>query len=335
MAVLQQTFEGGTAGVEITSANSASGGNGVDGVKGAGASVAFTATGGEIIAGSMSAKCVGPAASAAYVNLVGSGTSGGFFAKFRLTSLPVQTTAIHIIRGSSKLAQVQFRTDGKLQFENSNGSQTYVTPNALTLPGVYWLDLAVDSGTTTSDGRMKFAVYNSSGTLTAGMPSTQEWTTTNTGGGISISFFQCGKANGSNDTQAYIVDDIRAVTGAYTFGQSGSGISPVANAGVDQTVEPWSTVTLSGSGSSDADGTIQTYTWTQTGGSAVTLGGSGANRTFTAPGSVAGSTHTFSLTVTDNEGLTSSADSVTVTVLGAAERTASSGSLVTIEQRQA
>lgn len=64
-------------------------------------------------------------------------------------------------------------------------------------------------------------------------------------------------------------------------------------------------------------------------------GGNGANRTFTAPGSVAGSTHTFSLTVTDNDNLTSSADSVTITVLGAAERTASSGSLVTIEQRQA
>jgi hypothetical protein len=47
---------------------------------------------------------------------------------------------------------------------------------------------------------------------------------------------------------------------------------PVANSGPDQTVDAGVTVTLDGSGSSDADGTIAGYTWTQTAGTpTVTL----------------------------------------------------------------
>lgn len=47
------------------------------------------------------------------------------------------------------------------------------------------------------------------------------------------------------------------------------------NAGVDQVVEPWSTVTLQGLGGS--------ATWSQVSGKSVTLAGSGAVRTFVAP----------------------------------------------------
>ena len=46
-------------------------------------------------------------------------------------------------------------------------------------------------------------------------------------------------------------------------------IPPVADAGEDQTVEPDTTVTLDASGSTDADGDIQSYSWTQTGGTVV------------------------------------------------------------------
>src|SRR5688572_26927482 len=55
---------------------------------------------------------------------------------------------------------------------------------------------------------------------------------------------------------------------------------PVANSGPDQTVDAGVTVTLDGSGSSDADGTLAAYTWTQTAGSpTVTL----SNRTVAQP----------------------------------------------------
>jgi hypothetical protein len=83
---------------------------------------------------------------------------------------------------------------------------------------------------------------------------------------------------------------------------------PLADAGVDQTVDEGSNVTLNGSGSIDPDGVISSYQWTQTGGPAVSLSNAFAVQpTFTAP--VVGSGEdslTFNLTVTDDGGLQSS-----------------------------
>jgi hypothetical protein len=92
--------------------------------------------------------------------------------------------------------------------------------------------------------------------------------------------------------------------------------APTANAGADQAVASNVTVTLDGSHSSDPDGTISTYTWSQTSGTAVTLTGNGtAHPTFTSPASLTGATLIFSLTVTDNQGASSaSPDTVTITV---------------------
>lgn len=96
--------------------------------------------------------------------------------------------------------------------------------------------------------------------------------------------------------------------------------APTANAGPDQAgVEPWSTVTLPGSGT-DPNGTIASYRWTQTAGPAVTLSSATAqNPTFTAPAAATDQALVFSLTVTDNGGATSPADTVSVAVLAATE----------------
>jgi len=88
--------------------------------------------------------------------------------------------------------------------------------------------------------------------------------------------------------------------------------APSANAGTDQMVLANSPVTLSGTASSDIDGAISAYAWTQTAGTAITLAGADmAIPNFTAP-NVSGIL-TFQLTVTDNQGATSS-DLVNVTV---------------------
>lgn len=77
---------------------------------------------------------------------------------------------------------------------------------------------------------------------------------------------------------------------------------PSGEAGPDQVnKEPWSTVALTGTGAG---------TWSQTGGTTVTLGGSGNNRTFEAPPSLAGEILTFEFGGTE----------MTVSVLGATER---------------
>jgi hypothetical protein len=86
---------------------------------------------------------------------------------------------------------------------------------------------------------------------------------------------------------------------------------PTANAGANQIVVPNAAVTLSGSGS-DSDGSVASYAWVQTAGTAVTLtGASTATASFTAPGT--NGTLTFQLTVTDNEGV-SSADTIRIAV---------------------
>jgi hypothetical protein len=89
---------------------------------------------------------------------------------------------------------------------------------------------------------------------------------------------------------------------------------PVASAGVPQTVLSGATVTLEGSGS-DSDGTVQTYTWTQTSGPAVTLSSTSVARpTFTAPVVTSTTLLTFSLVVTDNNGASSAAATADVNV---------------------
>ena len=88
--------------------------------------------------------------------------------------------------------------------------------------------------------------------------------------------------------------------------------APVARAGDDLTVEPGAPARLDGSGSSDPDGDILTFAWTQTLGSRVTLSDATDVRpSFEAPWRP--EPLVFRLTVTDPDGLSDS-DEVTVTV---------------------
>ncbi|MDQ7048896.1 MAG: DUF1566 domain-containing protein [Enterobacterales bacterium] len=92
-----------------------------------------------------------------------------------------------------------------------------------------------------------------------------------------------------------------------------ANIPPTANAGADQTVATLSAVTLNGSGT-DSDGTVVSYSWTQTLGPAVTLASPNtASSTFTAPNVAANQVLTFQLSVTDNDGATAT-DTVNITV---------------------
>jgi hypothetical protein len=107
---------------------------------------------------------------------------------------------------------------------------------------------------------------------------------------------------------------------------NGSNVSPVANAGADQTnKDAYSTITLDGS-ATDSDGTISSLIWTQISGSpSVSLSGGGADPcTFEAPGTLAGTTLGFRLTATDNGGATHS-DDMTVQIREALDRVVISG----------
>ncbi len=84
---------------------------------------------------------------------------------------------------------------------------------------------------------------------------------------------------------------------------------PVSDAGANQNVEEGQQVVLDGSKSFDHDGSIVSWEWTQTGGTQVILNNSGVlQQTFISPSVDSnGETLTFKLTVTDSEGLKSSA----------------------------
>jgi len=114
-----------------------------------------------------------------------------------------------------------------------------------------------------------------------------------------------------------------------------TNVAPVASAGSDQTITlPVATATLNGSGSSDPDGTIASYAWTQASGPATATFTSAAIAQPTISKLVTTGSYVFKLTVTDNKGATAT-DQVTVTVKAATVVTnkapvASAGSNITI-----
>jgi GH35 family endo-1,4-beta-xylanase len=93
-----------------------------------------------------------------------------------------------------------------------------------------------------------------------------------------------------------------------------TNVAPTVNAGANQVVDELTEVTLTGS-AADTDGTINTYSWalTSTGTTVTLTGADTASATFTAPDLASDEVLVFSLTVTDNDGATSS-DTVSVTI---------------------
>ena len=90
-------------------------------------------------------------------------------------------------------------------------------------------------------------------------------------------------------------------------------IAPLANAGADKSVTlPGNLTTLNGTGT-DTDGTISAYSWTQISGPNSAAFNSRTVAVPTISGLVPG-IYVFGLTVTDNQGATSSVDQVTITV---------------------
>jgi len=113
------------------------------------------------------------------------------------------------------------------------------------------------------------------------------------------------------------VTDPHTLTGSDSVSIHVSNVNqiPVANAGLDQTVDENTLISLNGTGSDDPDMDTLSFTWTQTAGPSVTLtGGTTANPTFTAPLVVGGGTTlTFQLVVSDGQA-SSAEDTVNVHV---------------------
>jgi len=89
---------------------------------------------------------------------------------------------------------------------------------------------------------------------------------------------------------------------------------PVVHAGGNRSVSPaGEVITLNGSASTDPDGSIASFVWSQISGPSATLSNeTSANLTVLIPAGTNGSTYTFRLVVTDNEGLSSTGTVVVI-----------------------
>jgi hypothetical protein len=142
---------------------------------------------------------------------------------------------------------------------------------------------------------------------------------------ISYKFWDSSKSKEISEITAvyYNVTTQVPLTKAPTFTPNGSAMVklsvaapvnhlPIANAGLDQSLNEGVSVTLDGSASSDPDSDPMTYKWTAPAG--ITLSSTTvAKPTFTAPEVTADKTYTFSLVVNDGT-LNSDADEVVITV---------------------
>lgn len=91
--------------------------------------------------------------------------------------------------------------------------------------------------------------------------------------------------------------------------------APVANAGNDFSDLERKTVTIDGSASSDADGSIVSFSWIQTSGKEVTLNGADtATAIFRVPNVKVATPYAFQLTIVDDDGA-SATDTIVVTIL--------------------
>ena len=125
------------------------------------------------------------------------------------------------------------------------------------------------------------------------------------------------RADANHHVQNVLVDGVSvgsitsytftAVTENHTIAASFSAdnLSPAASAGPDQTVNEGTVVNLRGANSTDSDGSITAYVWSQISGPPVHLSNSGqVEASFISPNvDVSGDTLVFELIVTDNEGL--------------------------------
>ncbi|SFW31055.1 PKD domain-containing protein [Chitinophaga sancti] len=96
-----------------------------------------------------------------------------------------------------------------------------------------------------------------------------------------------------------------------------ANLAPTANAGTDQAITlPLTTVTLNGTGSTDSDGTINSYKWVQASGPVTATFSSATVASPVLTNLTAAGTYVFTLTVTDNGGATAT-DQVSITVKAA------------------
>lgn len=348
MTDYQNTYQTGLAdGTALTVANSD------DGTPSAG--TAFTSvTGGtqqftttNFLFGSRSVSVAHLATTAAYHAWEAmAGATGAFAADlyFYMPSRPVTNDQVLFAfrrgaAGATGIAPILIRTNGNIRATSDAGGGTAIAESASVFnsAGHYRVSVygQVDTATT---GELHIRAYSVDATTKVEtLIASTDSTTANLGTVMDVSGIRWGNSVNFAPAYTWTFHVARFRTGSMTpfaaYSVAGPNVAPTVDAGPNQiAIEPWSTVTLSGT-ATDSDGTIASRLWTQTAGLTATLSGATtATATYEAAGAIGGHTQTFSFAATDDDGATSS-DTVSVSVLPVTERAAVGGVLVPLRIR--
>lgn len=336
MALKQNTAEGGTNGVTVTTANSGgSSGDALGSVSLVGSpTIIFDNS--TAAHGSLSYYLSGADTERVRLTLNNPSSpskSIAFRTYINIHSYPVGSDAnIAVFQNSlatnNFTSGINITTSGKCKMVPMNGTGSQTGTTTLSLNTWYRVEFQIDVGTTSTNSNIRLQLYQ--GDSTTALETLSNAAADSGVDTLIIAYF--GKATSAGSFTASF-DDIAFSTDSSTpLGPASAGVSPTANAGPDQTnIEPWTTVTLDGTGSIAGSGSITGYSWTQTAGTSVSLSSASApNPTFTAPGTLAGVTLAFSLVVTNSYSQMSSPATVNTTILYVSERAVISGSEVPV-----
>lgn len=235
------------------------------------------------------------AASSASTTFTAPATNSNVALEFRLTVTDDEGAT------ASDTVTVTVNTTNQSPTANAGADQSADEASTVTLNG---------SGSSDSDGSIASYDWQQVSGPTASINNNSSATASLTAPGVSEPTQVVIRLTVTDDRDATASDDVTITVNPV----AGLNQAPSANAGADQTANGASTVTLDGSASSDSDGSISNYLWAQTSGTTVTLSSAtAAMPSFTAPDVGANETVSFSLTVTDNEGLSAN-DSVSIIV---------------------
>ena len=231
-----------------------------------------------------------------------------------VTAAPSAAVAIMWIGTGSRMVSLEMNTGRTLTIKDA--AYTSIWTSTYAIPLNTWVRINIYATQNATTGTVRVGMYlGHSGTA---QDDSTLLTGRNTGASAYTDLRQGAKCSTGTQTLTMHV-------GSWSYDPAATGLPasfglPSANAGPDQAnVEPYTTVTLDSSGSSDSDGSIASRAWTQTAGTTVTLSSSSATSpTFTAPLAATDATLTFQVTVTDNDGNTN-ADTVNIEVLRATE----------------
>ena len=266
-----------TNGTQITTANQGTSGDAIAPIKSSSGSIIGTSTTGELISGSASVKISAGSGQYAYLSWSETNVSAiGFRSYFRLTSTATSYSLMSVTNGSAQMAKVILLNNGHLYVTDSTGGVSYQTQSALTFPGVYAIDIAVEKGTSTTDGKIKFVVYDADDNITGGMSDSFESTAANTGT-TSIANLNIGKIESTAVAVSMIVDDIKR-TDTYTL------VGPELTAAATAAITPGNQVDLKAGevrtlSAANSTGNPTLFEWKQVGGPTVKLSSTSASTT--------------------------------------------------------